>query len=118
MIKYFFYFFFIILGFTFCSDPSGGADVDPPEPLQVVEKTIQSDTTLTETGIDAVPEDDAILFVWHPFKGINKVTKFKIYRSSDPSGEKNFNLYDEIDIENNFNQDTTFLDNNVNLFYY
>ena len=125
MTKHFFYFFLIIFGFLFCSDPSGKSDFDPPVPLKMVGKlifpdSILRDTTLNESGIDAVPDEDAISVVWHSYQGINRIKKFKIYRSSDPAGDKNFSFHDEINIENNFDQDTTFLDNDINLesFYH
>jgi hypothetical protein len=122
MYKYLLYYFIIIITFVFCSDPSSANKPDPPESLKMIDKilnnSVLADTTLNEPGIDAIPDNDAILVAWHPYTGSNRIKKFKIYRSSDAQGLKNYNMYDDIDIENNFSQDTTFLDNNVTLYQY
>lgn len=110
----------IFLLCLYCSSPTGKINLDRPLPLSMVQKTASSDTTLNENGIDAVPDSNIIQVVWHPYMGINEVKRFNIYRSNEQSGTQSFDFLDYIDIENSFEQDTTYLDGRVTLnqYYY
>jgi hypothetical protein len=114
---------FIILGiaFLFSCNEEAVNKVDPPQRVQLVAKS--SDTSVVETGIDAIyrdesPDQNYIYLEWYrnPETGL---LGYGVYRSTSP--DRNFQAIASITTRNILGIDTTFIDKTVSLnqsYYY
>ncbi len=95
---------------------------EPPEPVRMVLRTADSDTAHWERGTDAYPSaTHDIQIMWYSHPGGKELKKFKIYRSEIPDGSRRYNKIAEINIVNDQNQDTVFIDTGLELqkpYYY
>jgi len=104
--------FIVCLYFVSCS-PTDSTNNERLNRLEMVAKTLMSDTTLAEDGIDAVPagaNNNAIQIMWYTHNDVDRLKSFRIYRSTDPQGEVNYNSIATLEILNKFNQDTVYID--------
>ena len=95
---------------------------DPPSRVRMVLRTADSDTSHWEQGTDAYPsETNDIQIMWYSHPGGKELKKFKIYRSDVPDGSRRYERIAEINILNDQNQDTVFIDTDLELqkpYYY
>ncbi|HID38127.1 MAG TPA: hypothetical protein EYP36_01255 [Calditrichaeota bacterium] len=112
-------FIFILL---FSCSPTDSDIGDPLERVRMVLRTVDSDTAQWERGTDAYPsETNDIQIMWYSHPGGKELKKFKIYRSEVPDGSRKYNKIAEINIVNDQNQDTLFIDTGLELqksYYY
>jgi len=114
------YTFILILLFS-CS-PTDSNQGDPPARVRMVLRSADSDTLAAERGTDAhASATNDIQIMWYSHSGGKELKRFKIYRSEEPDGSRKYVKIAEADILNSQNQDTVFVDQEVELqkpYYY
>ena len=110
--------YFAITIFLFvlaCSDPGSG-ELGTPEPVQMVQKMVGSDTLEFERGIDAVADaQNKIQVMWHRHNDPTNLQSFYIYRSEEEDGTRRYFKIGEVVQENTQDQDTIYIDSNLDL---
>lgn len=111
---------------TFCSQPEA-VKPNPPDVVQWVNRTVGTDTTEAEAGIDAAENLgfalNKIQLMWYKNPEQNTIRKYKIYRSEDEFGAVNYRPIAEIITNQPGIVDTVFFDAqdlslNVRYYYY
>lgn len=109
-----------------CSNP-GGDERPLPDKVRMVLRAPGADTTDAEAGIDAVPvpEDSInnIQLMWYQNPKSTDLSYYRIYRSEDELGEKNYDLLVSKALRQPGIPDTIFIDaqdlkQNVRYYYY
>ena len=102
--------------------PTSPEEGKPPERVRMVLRSANSDTAAVERGTDAYASStNDIQIEWYSHPGGKELSKFNIYRSEEPDGSRKYGKIAEIKILNNQNQDTVFIDTDLQIqkkYYY
>ena len=121
-----FWLLIFVVVFTSC-DINTNKKQKAPDPVRLVLRGPGADTTNSEPGIDAVPtpegEINQIQIQWYHHPQTKQLTKFNIYRSQEPEGNKNYVLIGNVQANIPGQPDTIFFDTqdlqlNVRYYYY
>lgn len=109
-----------------CSSPQK-VKQDPPQPVQMVWRTLGADTLESEPGIDAEvtpgEELNAIRLQWYKHPLENDLKEYRVYRSVHNSGLINFYLLNAVELNQATQDDTVYsdqqeLDLSTRYYYY